>query len=111
MTVLAIMLAYSGLTALSLAMHRHHRQLWQQPASPGMAFRLRCGGTALLLTSAVTCILDTNWSFGLVAWLGCLSVAALVLVFLLPYAPRAAGRLAVAALPATLLLSLLVGGQ
>lgn len=93
----AALLAYSGFTALCLAMNRHHRQLWHRPPSPQRAMLLRVVGAALLVGSLLASTAVAGVSRGLVAWFGILPLAVLVLVGLLPFWPRIAGLLAVLA--------------
>lgn len=93
----AALFAYAGFASLCLAMNRHHQHAWQRTPSPAVATTLKVFGWSLLGISLLACILSRNWSLGLVAWVGALSAAVLVLVFLLPYKPRTAAALALVA--------------
>lgn len=101
----ALALAYSGMAGLCLAMDRHHGQVWGGDATPARRRGLRIAGSALLALALLPCLAAWGTSVGIVAWLGFLSAGALLLVALLPYAPRltpvlgaGAGLLALAAL-------------
>jgi hypothetical protein len=48
-------LCYSGLTAISLALDGHHRQLWHRPPAPRTA-ALRVVGAALLSPVAIAAV-------------------------------------------------------
>ena len=90
-------LSYAGLSGLCLAMERHHQQVLQWRGSALWARGLRTFGWVLLSLSLVCCMAGWGASVGLVAWFGILSAAALLIVLLLPYAPRAIARGAVSA--------------
>lgn len=95
MVLLAIALAYAGLTALALAMKRHHEAvLGRKPAGPGRLRALRFTGWGLIVLMLFCCL--TLWPLGLALSLalGLVTLAGLPLIFLLPYHPRLAGRLA-----------------
>lgn len=90
MTLLAFALAYAGFLGLCLSMDRHHQDLMGRRPKPPRRHALRALGWALLALSAWPCVAAWGWAMGPVCWLGLLTAAALPLVFLLPYAPRAA---------------------
>lgn len=95
MTIFAIALAYAGFAALCLAMERHHGEVFgTRRIPPRRSIALRLSGWALLAVSFPTCIADWGWAFGSVAWCGVLTAAALPIVLLLPYRPRAMAALA-----------------
>ncbi len=96
MVSLALALAYAGFVALCLAMDRHHGQVFRHRAVPWQRQALRLVGWLLLAASLPACIAGWGWPVGLVAWFGILSAAGLLLVFLLPYAPRVTAALALA---------------
>lgn len=102
MLLLAFSLAYAGLAALSLAMERHHRDLFGR--APGRRARpvLRGGGWLLLLAAIWPCVAAAQVSIGIILWLGLASAAALLLAGLLAWVPAAA-------IPAAILLPLLGG--
>jgi hypothetical protein len=103
--VAGILFAYTGMTLLSLAMARHFRQVWHRELSPHHARWLRTSGWAFIGVSLFACMADSSWSLGMVAWCGALTAAAIALIFLLPYRPKAAVALAgVTPLAATVLL-------
>jgi len=108
MTLFAYVLVYSGLTALCLAMNRHHRQVRKGPRRKAVCISLRVSGWLILAASLLlACLSASSWSIAAVGWVGALSIAALVLVALLPWAPRLVGKLALAAPPIGLLGSLI----
>ncbi len=94
MAPLAFGLAYPGFLLLSLAMDRHHRELLRGVPSRPRQRLYRTGGWALIGLSIWPCFAHWGWPLGLVAWCGALTLAALPLVVLMTYAPRAALRLA-----------------
>ncbi|MEQ1580807.1 MAG: DUF3325 domain-containing protein [Steroidobacteraceae bacterium] len=102
--LVAALLAYSGFTALCLAISRHHRQLWHRPATSQRALVLRLVGAALLAGSLLASTQAEGMPRGVVAWFGVLPLAALLLVGLLPFSPRTAAVLAVLAPLSALLL-------
>jgi len=106
MMLTSLFLAYAGFLGLGLAMDRHHQQVFAVRPSAGRQRAMTVAGWALLALSPVPSVIGLGWSIGLSAWFGLLTVAATVLVLLLPYAPRAALRLGVAA-PAAALVPLL----
>lgn len=97
MSTLAFALSYSGFTALCFALERTHRALGRPPPSARLAIALRTAGFALLALALAPSMAGLEGSTGIVAWFGFLTAAGLLLVFLLPYAPRLAQRLAVVA--------------
>lgn len=102
--LVALLLAYSGLAALCLAMNRHHRQVWHRPASATRAVLLRSIGIGLLAGSLLASTVVAGMARGIVAWFGVLPLAALGLIGLLPFSPRTAGLLALVAPLSALLL-------
>jgi hypothetical protein len=93
LTALALSLAYAGFTALCLAMHRHHRQVWHRDASRQSRAVFRIAGVSCLALSLPVCVAVWGGAIGTVAWFGVLTLAGSALGFLLPYAPRAAAAL------------------
>lgn len=92
-------LAYSGWTALSLAMDRHYADIYGRGKELDQATRNRyrwIGILALIATFAV-CVQLAGWTIGAVLCLGIMTMGALLLVLLLTYAPKRAvpfGKLA-----------------
>lgn len=103
--LLGAALSYAGMAALCLGMDRHHRQVWAGTA-PARQRLLRTLGWLLLAAAIWPCIRAWGGSVGVVIWFGLISAAALVLVLLLPYRPKAAALLmgvaAAGSLPALL---------
>ncbi len=109
MIVLGLALPYAGFTALCLAMERHYEQVFGERRIPvGRRRMLRLTGTLLLMASPLPCLAVAGWGTGTVLWCGVLTMAALSLTVLLPYAPRLAAALA-PILPTLGLLGLLLG--
>ena len=96
---LALALSYSGFTALCLAMDKHQFDLYGKDHASARRMReLRVLGWLLLAVAFVLCVAAHGWAIGPVQWLGALTVAAVVLVlWLLPYRPKAIVPVAVAA--------------
>ncbi len=86
----AFALAYLGMIGLALAMDRHHRQMFPGRHLPSTRVRyaIRFASWGLLGLSAWACAHAWGAAVGAVAWFGVLMAAALLLVCLLPYAPR-----------------------
>jgi len=85
----AMALCLAGMLLLSQAMDRHCDQLMARGA-PGPLLRavLRLLAAALMALALWYCIGGWGASVGTVAWLGWLSVSALLVAWLLSYAPR-----------------------
>lgn len=97
----AVLLAYAGLTALCLAMDRHHRQVWERTPVARQRILLRSMGWTLLAASLMVCSYGFGWSIGLVIWCAALTAALAVLIPVMTYrnrlAPHAAAVAAVLA--------------
>ena len=91
---MALLLTYSGMACLSLAMPRHYDQVWGRDPAASHTRVLRAGGILLLLLALLPC--DGLWgnTVGVVAWLGWLSAGALLWVGMLSWSPRPAMRTA-----------------
>lgn len=88
MQIPAFGLAFAGLTGLCLAMPRHYRQ-WRSGHAPALQRHLlRIGGWLLLALSAWASMRAWGAGSGLAGWLGIVTAAGLLLVWLLPYAVR-----------------------
>lgn len=100
MAVAAWCTAFSGFTALGLAMDRHHEDSYGRGSSPGPRRPwLRGAGALGLLLSLAACLAIKGPAQGWVLWLGVLTAGALGVVGVLSYASRHAaplGGLAVA---------------
>ncbi|ASK33720.1 DUF3325 domain-containing protein [Alloalcanivorax mobilis] len=96
MVWLALALAYAGLTALALGMKRHHQSLLGAKPSDARLRAFRVTGWALIALMLLCCL--RLWPLGLALSLafGLATLAGLPLIFLLPYRPRLAARLALA---------------
>lgn len=91
-------LCYAGMASLSLAMDRHHGQIWRRDPAPPARWLLRGCGWLLLALAAWPCLRGWGASIGAVVWAGSLCAGALAYVLMLAYHPRTAAALA---LPAT----------
>jgi hypothetical protein len=91
---LPLTLAYAGLTALALAMKRHHEAALsaKPPAARLRAFR--SAGWVLMTFMVASCLRLWPTGLALSMALGLVTLAGLPLVFLLPYRPRLMVRLA-----------------
>jgi len=83
----SLVLAYSAWQALSLAMDRHYAEPSAQQRQRG-----RWAGTLALLAALAICVHNSGWGIGPVAWLGTMTIAALLLVLQLCYAPGSVPR-------------------
>jgi hypothetical protein len=102
MTLAGLALAYSGSVAFALAMDRHHEQVFEcRPSAIGRV-ALRLAGVALLVGVFVAATMSRSASIGAVEVVLAGSIGALMAAFALPYAPRLAAMLALAAVPAAL---------
>ncbi|WP_219115513.1 DUF3325 domain-containing protein [Janthinobacterium sp. UMAB-56] len=84
----ALGLSYAGMASLSLAMDRHHGQVWGRDAAPNVRRVLQLAGAMLLALAIWPCVAGWSVSVGVVAWLGFIGAGALLVALLLPYAPR-----------------------
>lgn len=107
--LLAISFAYAGLTALALAMKRHHEALLNRKPTPGQRLACRLIGIALLALMLACCLHLWPIGLALALALGLITLAGLPLIFLLPYHPGLARRLALA-LPAAALAGTAITG-
>lgn len=101
-----LLLCHAALTGLCLAMDRHHTQVLGCKPGTRLARALRAAGWGLLGLALWYCGRSWGWAIGPVAWFGLLSAGALILVFSLPYAPRAQARLALFSLTGAVVLML-----
>ena len=110
---LVFALCYAGLSSLCLAMDRHYADLHGRGAEPPAPLRRRQRQPARPLQAAALAwaMHIAGGGYGLVYWVGSLTGCGLLLIWLLPYAPHQAMRLArmigVAALLAAVALAVL----
>ena len=93
----ALGLCFAGMTALSLAIDRHYRQVYGTDAPLRKCYLLRIAGALLLLLAIVPCVLLWGAGAGFVAWIGMQTIGALMAAVLLPYWPARVAPLATAA--------------
>lgn len=104
----ALMAALAGFVSLALAMDRHFEDGFGRDRQPGPWRRwLRLGGAAGLALSLAASLALRGTSQGWVLWLGMLTAAALIVVAMMTYRPRAAARCGIAAAVAAGVLALL----
>lgn len=101
MTLLAIALSHAGLVALCLAMEKHHvERFGRARTTRSRRHALRWLGWVVIGAALACCVAAHGGVLGPLYWLGALTLAGLVLSLgLLPYRPRLAMPLAVAAPP------------
>ncbi len=88
-SMLAFALAFAGMVTLAFAMDRHHEQLTgAMEISRARSRLLRCAGALMLAVAIVPCLRAWGFSVGVVAWLGWLSIGALLAVALISAAAR-----------------------
>jgi len=85
---LPLTLAYAGLTALALAMKRHHEAALGAKPPPARLRAFRIGGWVLIALMVASCLRLWPTGLALSMALGLITLAGLPLVFLLPYRPR-----------------------
>jgi hypothetical protein len=88
MLLLAFALSYLAMTALSLAMSRHHQLLFQADPSPTRRRLLRILALPALVAGLSLCWLAEGGEIGAVFWLCQLMLAGLLLVALLAWRQR-----------------------
>jgi hypothetical protein len=89
LAVSSLCAAFSGFTALGLAMGRHWEDSMGRGSEPGTLRRwLRLAGTAGLALSLLASLALQGPAQGWVLWLGMLTAGALAVVPMLSYAPR-----------------------
>ncbi len=91
-------LCYSGLFALCAGMPKHYQQIWGRFPSKERQLLIRIIGWSALLLALAASVRVNGWSFGPVEWVGMLAMTGVALTILLPYTPRLAAWLALAAL-------------
>ncbi|MBV4537000.1 MULTISPECIES: DUF3325 domain-containing protein [Pseudomonas] len=98
MIIGSVLFAYAGMLGLCQGLERHFKQVWNRPCPRSLRLALRAAGWLGLAISLLLCAQAWGWAMGPVAWFGVISLAAMVLVILLPYWPKLAVGL-VAAVP------------
>lgn len=88
--LLALCLSHWGLSALCLAMPRHHEQVLHTKPHRAQQRRLRTCGWLMLLGALTLCATHWGLSVGLAVGSGLLGLSASLIAFLLPYRPRIA---------------------
>lgn len=107
--VAGLLLAYGGMVGLCQGMERNFRLVWKREPSPVLRHALRTLGAVLLVGSFASCVLARGWAMGPVGWFGAISLAALVLAWLMPYQARLAVVFPVAGIPLWLLTWTVIG--
>ncbi|PAU60863.1 DUF3325 domain-containing protein [Pseudomonas indica] len=85
---LSFALGYLALTALCLAMNRHHKALLGGEPSPTRRRGLRLGAAVAMLLALILCIAAQGGEIGAVIWLCQLMVSGWLLVGLLAWRQR-----------------------
>lgn len=85
----SLTLCYAGLTALCLTMRRHQETVLRRHLPVRLAVALRSVGWTLLTLSFICGASHLQTGVAVVTWFGLLPLAALTVVLLLPYGPRA----------------------
>jgi hypothetical protein len=92
MIALSLLLSFCAFSALSLAMNRHHQQVFGRAVTPRRQTLLRIGGALLLLLALPPAIRGWGLSVGLAVWCVQLTLAAQAQLLLLTYRPAWAVR-------------------
>jgi hypothetical protein len=98
MQLAALMLAQAAMTALCLAMPKHHAQVWGHEGSASRRARLRAAGWLGLITTLMACVAADGVGIGLVMFCAVVTLAGSVVAWLLPYRARGVSTLGVLAL-------------
>jgi hypothetical protein len=83
-----LLLAFSGVGGLCLAMARHQPAALGRSATPRESALLRAGGIVGLGASFGAAGAGSGWDVGAVAWCGAVMTAALALTLVASYRPR-----------------------
>jgi len=88
-TATTVLLGVAGMAALSMAMEKHHEQIWGKTAlASRRVWVLRAAGCLLLIVAAVLAVRGQGVSMGLTLWVMEISLAAVGVGLLLSYTPR-----------------------
>ncbi|ANY15552.1 DUF3325 domain-containing protein [Bordetella pseudohinzii] len=109
MSAAAFCLAYAGFCALSMAMARHFEAVFGRGLRTGLRRALRAAGALALGLSLFLCARMDGWSYGIVLWTGMLTLAGLLLIWVMTYRPRLAWGGGAACLAAAPLFAALAG--
>ncbi len=109
MNAAAFCLAYAGFCALSMAMERHFEEVFGRGLQTGPRRALRAAGALGLALSLLLCARIDGWSHGIVLWTGMLTLAGLLLIWVMAYRPRLALGAGAACLAAAPLFAALAG--
>jgi|EndMetStandDraft_4_1072995.scaffolds.fasta_scaffold05873_7 hypothetical protein len=82
------LLSLAGLAALALAMKKHHRDLWGQPAPPARTLALRGAGWLLVSASLSVAVISNGVLAGIALWLGMVTITGLAVAMTLTFAGR-----------------------
>lgn len=88
MMLLALALNLFGMGSLSMAMKRHHRQLWKGEPGRVRVVVLRLAAVLAILLALALCVVTTGAEQGVLLWLCLLMLAALVQGLLLAFRPH-----------------------
>jgi len=91
---IGLALAFPAFVALALAMPRHQEELLGREFSARSALIWRLAGTTGLGLALAACLQVWSVSVGIAAWTGLLTFAAMLVGWLLAYAPHLVTRIA-----------------
>jgi len=87
MIALSLLLSFCAFSALSLAMNRHHQQVFGRAVTPRRQTLLRAAGALLLVLAIPPAVKGWGLSVGLAVWCVQLTLAAQAQLLLLTYRP------------------------
>jgi len=87
MSITAFCLAYAGFSSLCLGMDRHYEEVFDRELPRRHRTPLRLFGWLALALSLWASADVWGWSYGTVEWIGILSIAGLLLIWLVAYRP------------------------
>lgn len=94
-----VFLGVAGMASLSMAMEKHHEQVWSNSRlTVQRAWAMRATGGLLLFVAAVLAVRMQGATMGLTLWVMEVSLASVCVGLLLSYAPRLLPWLAVSGL-------------
>ena len=86
--MISLLAAFSGFTAICASMKKHQRDIWKHPLGRRSALGLRVVGYGLIALAWAPCATLWGAGMGTVAWVCCVGLAPIALVFPLAYAPK-----------------------